>query len=269
MVNSDSQKSSQRILILGGGWVGQDVAALMYEAGYEVWMSTTSLDKVILFESLGYHGVYIDFDEELEGEIALPDSVDFVLNSIPAASRNTAEVLGSRFRNVACLLQRIVFKKHIFLSSIGVYPDKDGLYDEEWTGELDERLCGAERIMVELPGTLVYRLGGLFGKERIFAKYFGGRVCQSGEQPANFVHLGDVSALIKLGFESLATPDIYNIVAPMHPTKKEVILASASKYGLPLPSSFDTTVSHQKFVSGQKIIDKLEYSYMYPSPLDF
>lgn len=257
------------ILILGGGWVGQDVAALMHGAGYEVWISTTSLDKVTMFESLGYHGVHIDFDGELKGEIALPDSVDFVLNSVPATSRNTAEVLDNRFRNVECLLQRIIFKKHIFLSSIGVYPDKDGLYDEEWTGELDERLLGAEQIMKTLPFTLVYRLGGLFGKERIFAKYFGGRVCQSGEQPANFVHLEDVSALIKLGFDSLNTPDIYNIVAPMHPTKKEVILASASKYGLPLPSRFDTVANYQKLVSGQKIIDRLEYSYKYPSPLYF
>ncbi|MBL1408672.1 Rossmann-fold NAD(P)-binding domain-containing protein [Sphingobacterium faecale] len=269
MVNTDSQKSSQRILILGGGWVGQDVAELMYEAGYEVWISTTSLDKVTLFESLGYHGVRIDFDGEFKGKIAFPDSFDFVLNSVPATSRNTTEVLDNRFRNVEWLLQRIVFKKHIFLSSIGVYPDKDGLYDEEWNGELDGRLLGAERIMMELPATLIYRLGGLFGKERIFAKYFSGRVCQSGEQPANFVHLEDVKALIKQGFLSSVTSGIYNIVAPEHPTKREVILASASKYGLPLPSGFDPVASYQKVVSGQKIIDRLEYSYKYRSPLYF
>ena len=260
---------TRRVLILGGGWVGQDVAALLYSDGYEVWISTTSLDKVAVFKGLGYHGVCIDFDVGLKEQQVLPDSFDFVLNSIPAASRNTKDVLDRRFRNVQSLLQQLVFKKHIFLSSIGVYPDKDGLYNEEWNDELDGRLLEAEQAMGSLPLTLIYRLGGLFGKERIFAKYFGGRLCQTGDQPANFVHLEDVTELIKLGFLSLVPPNVYNIVAPIHPTKKEVILASASKYGLPLPTGFDPVASHQKVVLGQKIIEELGYSYKYPSPLYF
>lgn len=258
-----------RVLILGGGWVGQEVAALLYSEGYEVWVSTTSLDKVAVFKGLGYHGVCIDFDHGLKEQQVLPDSFDFVLNSIPATSRHSRDVLDRRFGNVQTLLRQVAFKKHIFLSSIGIYPDKDGWYDEEWNDELDGRLLGAEQAMGSLPDTLIYRLGGLFGKERIFAKYFGGRVCQTGDQPANFVHLEDVTELIKLGFLSLAGSNVYNIVAPIHPTKKEVILASASKYGMALPISFDPVASHQKVVRGQKIIDELDYSYKYPSPLYF
>lgn len=257
-----------KILILGCGWVGEEFAYRMREDGCEVWVSTTTQAKAEKFERLGLKSVYIDFDEDLD-TIALPSTFDFILNSIPASSRNTAEVLERRFQNVKSFLEQLDFKKHIFLSSIGIYSDEDGVYDESSLVGLDTRLLHAEQLMNTINETLVYRLGGLFGKDRIFAKYFDGGVCTTGNQPANFVHLEDVVQLIQQGFLFLDAPDTYNIVAPLHPLKKEVILASAAKYGFNPPRSFEPLARGQKVVSGEKIIKKLEYTFRYPSPLYF
>lgn len=267
-MNNDLQNSNKRILILGCGWVGEEFAAEMKNEGYEVWVTTTSELKRERLQQRGFHSVLLNFDEEYS-EANLPDDFVFVLNSIPATSRNRIFDLENRFLNVKKVLAKLRFEKHIFLSSIGIYPDVDGVYDEGWVLDLDERLVQAERQMNQLDHTLVYRLGGLFGKERVFAKYFAGKICQTGDQPANFIHITDVVNLLRIGFLKLHTGDVFNIVTPEHPTKKDVVMESARKYGFDLPLAFEPIHSYQKIVSGRKIADLLDYSFRYPSPLYF
>lgn len=269
-MNSDLQEASKRILILGCGWVGEEFAIEMKKEGYEVWLTTTTEEKWLRLSGQEFETVLLDFDtdEILWGE-DLPTTFDFVLNSIPASSRNSGEVLLKRFRRLKTVLDQLTFRKHIYLSSIGIYPDVDGFFDENWLGDLDERLLLAEESMQQVGNTLIYRLGGLFGKERVFAKYFAGKICHTGDQAANFIHIADVVSLLRIGFFKLDTKEVFNIVAPEHPTKKDVIIASAGKYGFELPLAFEPIQSFQKIVSGQKITNLLAYSFRYPSPLYF
>lgn len=269
-IESLGKSAANRVLILGCGWVGEEFANAMKLRGNEVWVTTTTEEKKLRLSEQGFQSVLLDFDSKvvLDG-FDIPITFDFVLNSIPASSRNSQEVLLERFNCIKLLLEQLTFRKHIYLSSIGIYPDADGLFDENWQDHLDERLLLAEQTMQQADNTLIYRLGGLFGKSRIFAKYFSGKVCRTGNQPANFVHLADVVKLLVLGFERLRVGEIFNIVAPEHPKKKAVILASAAKYGYAGPSAFESTFNFQKIVSGQKIIDELQYHYKYPSPLKF
>lgn len=219
-------------------------------------------------ERLGYQVQVVDFDRELE-PWALPTSFDYVLTSVPATSKFSQDVLEQRFTNVQKLLQRITYRKHIFLSSVGVYPDRDGVMDEHYAIGLNSRLLFAEELLKSLPHTLIFRLGGLFGKSRIFAKYFANRVCTTGDQLANFVHLDDVVALLDLGFVHMEGGEVYNVVSPEHPTKEEVVRASAQKYGYDLPTAFEPDNSFQKIILSKKIIDQLGYQFQFSSPLDF
>lgn len=261
---------TNRVLILGCGWVGEEFAHAMKLRSYEVWVTTTTEEKRLRLSEQGFQAVLLDVDSKVDLEDAgLPTVFEFVLNSIPASSRNSQELLLQRFDGLKSLLEQLCFRKHIYLSSIGIYPDMDGVFDEKWHSNLDERLLLAEQCMQQVDNTLIYRLGGLFGKSRIFAKYFSGKVCKTGNQPTNFVHLADVVKLLVLGFERLQPGELFNIVAPEHPKKKAVILASASKYGYAGPSAFEPTLNFQKIVSGQKVIDQLQYRYTYPSPLKF
>ena len=240
----------------------------MASQGAELWLTTTSSDKAMRLERLGYQVQVVDFDRELE-QWALPISFDYVLTSVPATSKFPQDVLEQRFTNVRKLLQRITYRKHIFLSSVGVYPDCDGVMDERYAVDLNPRLLLAEELLKSLPYTLIFRLGGLFGKNRIFAKYFANKVCTTGDQLANFVHLDDVIALLELGFAHLEGGEVYNIVSPEHPTKEEVVRASTQKYGYDLPTAFEPADSFQKKVLPTKIAAALNYPFIYPSPLDF
>src|SRR5690606_19946753 len=193
-------------------------------------------EKVKDFKDRGYHACLLDFDEQDEG-MDLPLEFDFVLNSVPATAKYSMEGLENSFRNLKNLLHHISYRKHIFLSSIGVYPDCDAVMDQNYTQRLTPKLRDAELLVSTLSNTSIYRLGGLFGKNRIFHKYFSNKVCRTGAQLANFVQIDDVVQLLDLGFTHLDGGEIYNLVCRLLPAKKDVVRASAGQYGLDLPSA--------------------------------
>ncbi len=260
-----------RYLILGCGWVGQSVADKWLADGHEVWASTTSVEKYHCLQDSGIFAFQYDFDTNDLPVEEMPATFDFILVSIPATNRHSVEVLKTRFEHVHTFLARLHYKKLIFLSSVGIYPDISARIDEASLeeGDLNEKLRLAERSMQLLSNAYVFRLGGLFGKNRIFAKYFENRVCTTGAQRANFVHLDDVMALLELAFRSSLRQPIYNLVAPEHPLKRDVVIASALKNSMALPKSFQNDESFQKVVLGASLQDELNYTFKYPSPLDF
>lgn len=261
-----------RILILGCGWLGESFAIDMLQQGHEVWASTTQEEKYHRLKTEGIFSFIADFDKPLDRiDTRLPDQYDLVLNSVPASKKNSLAVLEDRFAAIQLFLQKIRWTKLIYLSSIGIYPDRDGVFDESFTAKdaLSDQLLLAEDLMLQLPHSYVFRLAGLFGKGRIFAKYFANRICTTGEQPANFVHLDDVVRLIALAAGRDLSHRVYNVVTPMHPKKKEVIRASAEKYGFALPERFEAGDDVQKIVDGSLLQDELDYHFIKPNPIDF
>jgi nucleoside-diphosphate-sugar epimerase len=256
-----------RILILGCGWVGKEVAKYYVEKGWQVFATCTSQEKKNYLSALGLHVAVVNFDLK-DSNSEFPTTFDYILNSVPASSKNSVDEISNRFEHVRQYIDNLKFRKQIYLSSIGIYPDQDGVFTEDYTEDLNERLLVAEQ-KVELTNSHIYRLGGLFGKNRIFAKYFANRICMTGDQPANFIHVDDVVALITKGFDSHLHYPIYNLVAPEHPSKRDVILASAKKYGFDLPLSFNSENSFQKIVDGSLIIKELKYSFKHSSPVTF
>ncbi len=256
------------VLILGCGWIGEAFAKELQAAGHTVYASTTNMQKYHRLQADGISVILADFDQA--GELTdFPERVDYVLNSVPASKSLKLPELTLRYQRIATLLDKLSYKKHIFLSSIGVYPDKDGYFSESSAVLADSNLRRAELQMLACRGSYVYRLGGLFGRDRIFAKYFKGRICTSGAQAANFIHSDDVLGLLQEGFQQELKTNLYNAVCPMHPSKEEVVVASATKYGLELPTAFVAQDSFQKVVSGAMLAADLNYAFKFPSPLDF
>ncbi len=274
----------KRILILGCGWLAEEFAHQQLKNKHQVWATTTTEEKYHRLKNDGIFAYVHNFDGTLNKasnsiesnpenilaeSLKTSDPFDLVLTSIPATNRNTVEELQIRFSKVYSLISKLHYKQHIFLSSVGIYPDMDGIFDESYKELLNPKLHLAEEALLELPNTHVFRLGGLFGKQRIFAKYFEDRIVQTGDQPANFIHLEDVCGILDQALNKGLKETIYNLVTPEHPLKKEVILASAEKYGYKKPLGIQPENSFQKIVSGDKIAQELNYGFKYPSPLDF
>lgn len=264
--------SVNTLLILGCGWVGMEVANRYSQQGVEVWATTTDEQKRKRLAGQGINAIRHDFDDP--GLLVIPNIDEFstIIVSVPASRRHTRRQIEERFTRISASLLKFKYGRLVFLSSVGIYPDVTGYYDEGYDqfDRMDINLLDAEYCMRSLPNASVFRLGGLFGKDRIFAKYFQNRVCETGEQNTNFIHLDDVMQIIdQFVGASDVNCGVYNLVAPQHPTKKEVILASARKYGFEQPAGFTTANLFRKIVSSEKIIQLLNYKFKYPSPLEF
>jgi len=261
----------KNLLILGCGWLGEELARKLMKKGWNLWVTTTNEEKYHRLHNDGVFTFIHDFDRDLYLDLPVDIAFDVVLNSIPATKKNTVVEIEHRFLQVFQTLCSINYKKHIFLSSVGVYPDLDETFYETYNQEglMSEKLRIAEKKMISLPYSSVFRLGGLFGKNRIFGKYFQDKIVTIGDQPSNFIHLDDVIQILEQSFELNLESGYYNLVSPEHPDKKEVIMSSARKYMYSYPSSFEPDNSFQKIVNADKIVKLLNYQFKYPSPLDF
>lgn len=260
------------VLIVGCGWVGTYVASRLLSKGYNLWGTCRTPEKAAKLKEMGLLSCVIDFDRDTAVNMLPEMTFDTIIISVPITRKDTIEAVSNRFKRLTLFLKKLSFRQVLFFGSIGIYPKVDGVITEDTFAaeELDEKLWLGESMLREIcPDINVFRLGGLFGRERIFAKYFVGKVCEIGFQTANFVHVEDVYRIILISMEREVRGTTYNVVCPEHPLKKDVIAVSAAKYGYGLPSSFTESDQTAKIVSSNRLVAGLDYSFVYRSPLQF
>lgn len=151
----------------------------------------------------------------------------------------------------------------ILMSSTSVY--------REFNGDVDENTCitkkalqkEAEELLQSLKeNVLILRLGGLMGEDRISGRWKNSSVFSDGF--VNYIHKKDVIEITKELIKKDVTKGVYNLVAPKHPLRSEVHKKNSMDFGFEL-GSFDG-MKHTK-VSSDKIIDELDYTFLYPDPI--
>lgn len=162
----------------------------------------------------------------------------------------------------------------IFTSSTSVYGQQVITVDE--TSKLFPKTESAKAIVVaeralftniDTDVTIV-RLGGLFGGKRLPQNWIPqNRLMERPKHRINFIHRNDVilaiSELIRNGGEG---KEIYNIVSPEHPTRKDFYTAIAQKYSMELPDfaeEADTSIHYYGYVKGNKLTDKYSFQYQH------
>lgn len=263
-----------KILILGCGWVGHIFAQKRIQQGDEVFASTTSPEKLAPMEGVGMKPYLIDF-----GSPSLPEDsflqglhFDLVFVSVPAKKREEHDHCMNKFERLALFLQSLHYHTLIYLSSVGIYPatGKDIHEMDIPVADLDKKLYQAEQILRrDVEGLNILRLGGIFGHDRIPGKHFSNKLCAVANQKANYIHVDDIAEIVMTIYRKGIRDELFNVVSPHHPEKKEVILAMANKYHFALPSSFENTSGLSKTVSSQKLIETLHYRFLYPHPADY
>jgi nucleoside-diphosphate-sugar epimerase len=112
----------------------------------------------------------------------------------------------------------------------------------------------------------VIRFGGLIGPERHPVRFLAGRTqLENPEAPVNLIHQEDCLAIlqkcIQLSFEN----QVYNAVAPHHPTRVNYYQEKAKSLQLPLPEFDFSKASVGKTVSCEKLQTALGYTFLKPS----
>ena len=283
-MNKDPKIEKKRISILGCGWLGLQLAKRLRELDITsaIKGSTTSPEKLETFKNEGIQA----FNFNLNPGFSVGEDIvntffdsDFLVISIPPRlGKNDPGFHPQQIASVAEAIKRSPVKEIIYISSTGIYPDLNRVVTEKDVVSADESaapdMVTAENLLAELREertVTVLRFGGLIGYERIPGKYVKGQKdMTTGSLPVNYIHPDDAVEIIVTMMQQGMVNETFNIVAPLHPTRREIYESTCAQFGWESPTFTEPeTKPDYKIISAEKFSDMYIYSFRFPDPLHF
>lgn len=253
--------SNGNIGIIGCGWLGLHLSKHL-SASYNIYTTTRSEAKKTQLSTQDFEVTVVDFSARV-GEWVHIARLDSIIITVPFAKRESPEVLLQRFENIHLFLKGY-YKQLFLLSSIGIYPEIEAeITENTFTDEeLQPNLIQVERYLKKLfPQLNILRLGGLMGQNRIFSNFNP----QPTEQRVNHVHYEDICLIVEQMISKNCMAKCYNVVAPEHPTKREII---SYQKGITIPHMTDEK-PFGKVVLSDLLQLELNYEFKNPDPIRF
>ena len=253
-----------KIGIIGCGWLGLHIAKYLSSSN-RIYTTTTSQKKKTELAAMGYDSIAIQFSDDkifqnLESWKVL-NMLDVIIITVPFSKRSDISILKNRFENLSLFIKD--FNKQLFLmSSIGIYPQ---LPMEISENTLNEKDLNSSVLFIEnfiknkFPQVNILRLGGLMGGSRVFSNY----KISDPNKMVNHIHHEDICNIIKTMINKNMVSKMYNVVAPLHPSKQEVI-----NFQKGIKGKVETIENSRKIVSDLLIKD-LKYDFSHPNPIAF
>ncbi len=258
---------SEKIGVLGCGWLGLPLAKQLVQDSHTVFGTTTSEDKLKQLQKEGIRPFQIRLTPTaVHGDVqGFLSHVDVLIINVPPRLRGSAT---ESFIDKMVLLHSEIKKsgvtKVIFVSSTSVYGNLEGEVNEltppKPTTESGKQLIESEQLFwddPDIPSTII-RFGGLIGPDRhpVTMLYKKNHLTNGGD-PVNLIHLEDCIYMIQTILKHQYWDEIFNGVNPFHPNKIDYYLTEATKRGLPAPNyATDLSKSKAKVVISQNFLDK-------------
>jgi nucleoside-diphosphate-sugar epimerase len=270
----------KKVSIIGLGWLGEAAGLLLQKQGYLVVGSSTRLEKVELLREKGLDAVHfaLDPDPKGKGYQRLFDSEILVVTLPPRSRQGDGEAYLQQLASLGDLVTHSAVKQVIFISSTGIYPNKNKAVPYTEEEEISESTAGnavlqrAEALMGTSPryDLTVLRMGGLMGEDRIPGTYFAGKEQVVGHTRVNFIHQEDAAGMIAWVIRQGLWNQTFNGVAPEHPLRRELYQHNASALGIALPASFQDAADEEvgRLISSEKIVST-GFNFEFPDPLTF
>jgi len=220
----------KKIAILGCGWVGNTLKTKMEEQGHEV----NCLCRDINMDSLvGFYNC----DALI---IAVPPSDEYL------------DVIEDVYFSVS--LNEAINTQMILLSSLSFYDNDKLIADAE------------ELAKIKDENTVILRLGELMGYDRIAGENTAGKMIN--DSTTNYVHRDDVIGVIETIIYKNFRNKIFNVVAPIQSTKKEIFIQNSKKFNFKEPS-FSNIIDKNNSYSSDILCDVLGYKFQKENVQDF
>lgn len=265
----NDKSKNKKISVLGCGWLGLPLAKNLLAKGWQVKGSTTTLTKLKLLEEAGIEPFLI----QAEAEKMQPDPAffytDFLLLNIPPLRKTAPNGYLNKMQMLLPFIHASTIQKVIFISSTSVYAEVCQEVTEADEADKSSELVQSEMLFLSDKNfsTTVIRFGGLFGPDRNPGRFFKDKnSIPNGLAPVNLIHLQDCLGLIEAVLDQQKFPEVYNAVAPSHPTKKEFYSKAITKSGFTAPE-FLAEKTEWKTINADKIVADLNYEFQYPDLL--
>lgn len=267
-----------QISILGCGWLGLAMGSRLKKIGYSIKGSTTRKEKIALLEEKGIVPFLINLDDERTISNATKQGFfdcDLLIISVPPRSKTKSSDYHPKQIKHLLSIELQSPPKIIYISATSVYPRAADIVDEGFpinastTG--NKALYEAEQLLLGSGYPLnILRCGGLMGYDRIPAKYFQGKTVTNGAIPVNYIHRDDVIGIIETLIAKNTWGETYNLVAPMHPSRREVFKKNVQDFNFIPPNySVESLPDNCRVILGEKVIKTLQYQFLFPNPIEF
>lgn len=260
----------KNIAFISLGWLGESLADWCSVNGYNIFGTTTSLDKKQRLESNFSQVIQLNINQS-SAFGGFSEAIDLLLYSIPPSV--SEEYVAKSRELISTVVDSNKAVQIIYISSTSVYGQQARLVTEQ--SEVSPETKNALK-MVELENflfknygnkTAVLRCGGLVGKKRHPVKYLSGKtgVAKPGAK-VNLVHLQDLLGFFQLLVQNFS-PGVYNLVSPKHVDKKEYYNWAAQVLKIE-GVQFEEDKIKDKIVTCPAVT-QLKYNYLFPSPYDY
>jgi len=270
------KKNKPQISILGCGWLGFPLAEKLLLEEYSVKGSTTSREKIALFQDHEIVPYQIALTEDgIQGPIAdFLEHSEILIIDIPPGLRKvalpvTVKTFVAKIEKLLPYIAQSSIKKILFVSSTSVYADENTLVTEETIPNPDtesgRQLVEVETLLRNNPDfeTTIVRFGGLIGEDRHPIKMLTGREnLDNPDAPVNLIHQKDCIGIIMRILKNDVWNETFNAVTPYHPTRKEYYHKKAEEMNLAIPKFASDKPSVEKSISSTKIEKMLSYTFI-------
>ena len=246
----------KKLGIIGCGWLGIRIAGYL-SGRFEIYSTTSSGDKAEKLAKKGCNPTVVYFGEE--GNLdkhrqwnVLPE-LDIIVIAVQFSGKNV-----TKERIQELLLFVAGFKGQLFfMSTTGVYPGIEGEYVEADISP--ESVLAEGMVKYRFSQVNVLRLAGLMGDERLLRNF----KIVNPELAVNHIHYLDICSVLERMIDRQSHAKLYNVVAPFHPSKYEVINAQNN-----IPYAAEGQVKGKR-VSGEKLVSELNFVFKFPDPRCF
>ncbi|QZT36074.1 NAD(P)H-binding protein [Halosquirtibacter xylanolyticus] len=266
-----------KISILGCGWLGMPLGIELVKLGFEVSGSTTDADKLLEIEENGMSPFFVSLTPSLNSNVDKAFfNADILIVNIPPKRRD--DIISFHYEQIKSLVDEInksTIKKVLFVSSTSVYPNTNGVVDENTNLEPQKNSGIALRSVEDLLlsqsffETTIIRFGGLIGYDRLPGRFLAGKKnLKNGDSPVNLIHRDDCIGLLLTVIKEDFWGKLINGIMPEHPSRREFYTKASEMSHLPIPE-FDNLREEQeyKIISSIVVGNDLSYDFKYTSPL--
>ncbi|MDP2714923.1 NAD(P)H-binding protein [Rheinheimera sp.] len=261
-----------KIVIVGCGWLGQQLAAVLSSTGYQVYASRRSAAALADLPP-GVTGITLDLNQAVVTDAALNSifHAAVVICAIAPGRQQPGNNYVQSLQRLNAVMQQAGSRALLHFSSSGIYQGLDGDADE--TAELQlqhprvQLLAGGEQALQQFGCCITLRLAGLMGPGRHPGRFVAGKTLPDPDAPVNMLHSNDIVAAVQSILAQPAfSPAIYNLCCPEPVSRRIFYQQAAVLAGSEVEFALHTDT--QRRVNPQRFIAQYGFHYRYQSACD-
>lgn len=271
-MNAKREEVALNVIVIGAGWLAKELQAPLALAGFKVYQTTRSPQKL---HALGQTGLLLKFSNELEPSQALQSLIhgSVVICTLPASRREPESYLDS-LTKLATWLRTSGALACIHTSSSAVYQGLSDVVNEAADlvqgNERVSLLVKGERILRDALPTCTLRLSGLMGPARHPGRFLSGKELSEPAGPVNMVHSKDCANFIVQVLKQQLWPEVFNLSCPLVCSRGDFYQRASADLGLAPPRlrTENLVTGESRKVCSAKAMRVENFCFEYPKASD-